>query len=98
MYIFTLAHTRAYIHTNIYISGYFFETQTPPIFFMKDFLTKLFRKIVWFIGYKVITLHTDTWNDQGNNGNEGREMYPRARKQRKRVARYTRYLNFWDNC
>lgn len=69
MYIFTLAHTRAYIHTNIYISGYFFEAQTPPIFFMKDFLTKLFRKIVWFIGYKVITLPPKA---ERNNGNETR--------------------------
>ena len=39
------------------------NTSTPPIFFTKDFLTKLFFKNVWFIGYKVITLHADTGSD-----------------------------------
>ena len=55
---------------------------------MKDFLTKLFCKIVWFIGYKVITLPPDTVNDRdttetkaancirthGNNRNEMRAV------------------------
>lgn len=55
---------------------------------MKDFLTKLFPQIVWFIGYKVITLPPDTRNDeettettaakrihtQGNDGNKVRAV------------------------
>lgn len=29
---------------------------------MKDFLTKLFPQIVWFLGFKVLTLPPDTRN------------------------------------
>ena len=61
----------------------FFGGKNAAYFIMQDFLTKFFPQIVWFLGYKVITLPPDTRNDeettettaakrihtQGNDGN-----------------------------
>lgn len=64
------ARERTYTYIKHYFAGIYMEQTHKPKrqqnaakFITKDFLTKLFSKIICLFGFKFITLHADTGND-----------------------------------